>query len=97
MMATIQITVLWNSGECAASIIRGQDRGTMFLQYTGICLLPTVSHPSDCNIITYAIHATVTHLYSTAKCDLQLYMNDVGLIFFVSKLPKYFFLELQLA
>lgn len=80
MMVTIQIIVLWNSGECAASIIRGQDRGSMFLQYIGICLLPTVSHPLDCNIITYATCATVAHVCSTAKRNLQLHMNGVGII-----------------
>jgi len=84
MTKTIQITVLSNSGECAASIIRGQDRGSTFLQYIGICLLPTASHPSDCNIITYTICATVATLSSTVKRDLRLYMNDVGLIFFLS-------------
>ena len=97
MMVTIQITGLWNSGECAASIIRGQDRGTMFFRYIGICLPPTVSHPSDCNINTYATRATVAHLYSTAKRDPQSYVNDEGLICFVSKLPKHFSLQLQLA
>jgi len=59
-------------------------RGSMFLQYIGICLLPTVSHPSDCNIITYTTCATVAHLCSTVQHDLQLYMNDIGLIFFLS-------------
>jgi hypothetical protein len=33
MMVTVQIIVLWNSGECAAYRIRGQDRGSIKVFY----------------------------------------------------------------